>query len=439
MDDGNRSSDDQQSSLLTVPLVLDYQYSGYSTVKDDDEEVGIYDHYDDYLSKEGTSSFFMTCFNGLNALSGVGILSVPYALASGGWLNLVLLFIVAIATFYTGLLLRRCMDVNSDIKTYPDIAEQAFGHKGRAIVSSLMHVELYLVATGFLILEGDNLSNLFPDIGFELAGIRIGGRVGFVIIVALIIQPSIWLKDLSMLSYVSASGVLASVVIVFSVIWVGTIDGVGLEEKGKVFNLNGIPIGASLYVFCYCAHPVVPTIYSSMRNKRQFNKVWIICYIFSTICYASMAVFGYMMYGDNVYSQVTLNLPTEKLSSKIAIYTALVNPVAKYALMVAPIVTAIENSLPRNYNNLPMSLMVRTMLLISTVLVALAVPFFGALMSLVGASLSATASLILPCICYLKIMKDVAACRRWGLELVMIVAILLMGVSVIVSGRLVLD
>ncbi|CAJ1829659.1 unnamed protein product [Sphenostylis stenocarpa] len=41
-------------------------------------------------SAEDTVSFFRTCLNGLNAIAGVGILSVAYALASGGWLSLVL-------------------------------------------------------------------------------------------------------------------------------------------------------------------------------------------------------------------------------------------------------------------------------------------------------------------------------------------------------------
>ncbi|GAB4840008.1 Amino acid transporter avt1j [Ancistrocladus abbreviatus] len=46
-------------------------------------------------SNEGTT-LLRTCFNGLNALSGVGILSIPYALSEGGWLSLILLLIVAV-------------------------------------------------------------------------------------------------------------------------------------------------------------------------------------------------------------------------------------------------------------------------------------------------------------------------------------------------------
>ncbi|KAJ9562708.1 hypothetical protein OSB04_007868 [Centaurea solstitialis] len=145
---------------------------------------------EDQYTKIGTTSFFSTCFNCLNSLSGVGILSVPYALASGGWLSLMLLFAIASSTFYTGLLIQRCMDSDPTIRSYPDIGDRAFGKTGRTIVSIFMNLELYLVAT----------------------------------------------------------------------------------EKGKLVNWNGIPSAISLFAFCYCAHPVFPTLYASMRNQHQFSK-----------------------------------------------------------------------------------------------------------------------------------------------------------------------
>ncbi|KAI3970930.1 hypothetical protein MKX01_024577 [Papaver californicum] len=420
------------TSSLTTPFVLSHggEYEDQINKCTELQNNQLQKHTN---SKEGTSSFFKTCFNGINALSGVGILSVPYALASGGWLSLILLFVVASATFYTGLLMRRCLDVNPQIRTYPDIGEYAFGKNGRMIVSIFMYLELYLVATGFLILEGDNLSNLFPNMGFDLGGIvSTNGRQGFVIVVALIILPSMWLTDLSKVSYVSASGVLACVVIICSVLWVGVFGETGFHEKGKLLNFNGIPTGLSLYAFCYCAHPVFPTLYNSMRDKRQFSKVLLVCFVLVTLGLAFMAVLGYLMYGENVKSQVTLNLPPREIGSKIAIYTTLISPVTKYALTVTPIVSAVENSLMFYHNESKVvSVVVRTLFLISSVIIALTVPFFEYLMSLVGAFLSATASIILPSLCYLKIM---GAYQRFGCELVIIFGIVLMGIFVVIIG-----
>src|SRR5688572_15590969 len=74
-------------------------------------------------------------------------------------------------------------------------------------------------------------------------------------------------------------------------------------------------------------------------------QVLFICFAVSTLSYGFMGIIGYLMYGDKLMSQVTLNLPSGKVSSKVAIYTTLVNPLTKYALVMAPIAEAIEATL----------------------------------------------------------------------------------------------
>ena len=63
-------------------------------------------------------------------------------------------------------------------------------------------------------------------------------------------------------------------------------------------------------------------------------------FVLCTINYASMAIFWYLMFGLDVQSQITLNLPTNKLSSRVIIYTTPINPISKYALMFTPIINA---------------------------------------------------------------------------------------------------
>ncbi|XP_061992565.1 amino acid transporter AVT1I-like isoform X2 [Rosa rugosa] len=348
------------------------------------------------------TTFFRTCFNGLNTLSGVGILSIPFALSQGGWLSLVLLFSIAILCWYTGLLLQRCMDSNPHIKTYPDIGQAAFGRKGRVAISIFMYLELYLVAVEFLILEGDNLNQLFPNVSFNMGGHTIG-----------------------------AGGVLASIILVACVFWVGAIDNVGFHERGDLLNWKGLPTAISLYLFCYCGHAVFPTLCNSMKDRSQFPKVLFVCFITSTITYGSMAVLGYLMFGEYLKSQVTLNLPVQKISAKVAIFITIVNPLTKYAIIITPIATAIEDSRHFCNSHAIISIMVRTGIVISTVCVALMVPFFGYVMAFVGAFLSVTVSILLPCLFYLKI-NNVA--RRFDFELMTIVGIMVMGSFVGVVG-----
>lgn len=65
----------------------------------------------------------------------MGILSTPYAIKQGGWLGLVILCLFAVLAWYTGVLLRRCLDSKEGLETYPDIGHAAFGTTGRIAIS----------------------------------------------------------------------------------------------------------------------------------------------------------------------------------------------------------------------------------------------------------------------------------------------------------------
>ncbi|GJN27382.1 hypothetical protein PR202_gb15402 [Eleusine coracana subsp. coracana] len=399
-----------------------------------------------YEDDDSNASFVQTCLNGLNALSGVGLLSVPYALAEGGWLSLALLAAVAAICWYTGLLLQRCMSSDPSIRTYPDIGDRAFGRAGRLLVSAFMYAELYLVAIGFLILDGDNLAKLFPGarVVLPLPGtMELAGNRLFVVLVAVAVAPTTWVRGLGALAYVSATGVFASVVIVLAVLWVGAVDGVGFDGPGtEVLKPAGIPTALGLYTFCFCGHAVFPTLYTSMKDKPRFPKMLATCFVLCTLNYGSMAILGYLMYGAGVESQVTLNLPAARLSSKLAIFTTLINPLSKYALVITPIAAAIEDRIMvvrggadaaatcRRGNNGSVSVAVRTMLVLSTVAVALAVPFFGYLMALVGSLLSVGACMLLPCACYVRLFGP----PRRAAEAAAVVAIVALGSMVVVTG-----
>ena len=143
-----------------------------------------------------------------------------------------------------------------------------------------------------------------------------------------------------------------------------------------------------------------------------------------------MALIGYLMYGDHLKSQVTLNLPIRNISSNIAIYTTLINPFTKYAVIITPIAAAIENTSLFNKTRL-VSILIRTSILISTILFALFILFFGYVMAFIGAFLGFIGSLILPCLCYLRIHKPA---QRFGMELIIIIGVLLLGSVIGVVG-----
>ncbi|KAF5201012.1 Amino acid transporter avt1c [Thalictrum thalictroides] len=266
-------------------------------------------------------SYGQAVLNGINVLCGVGILSTPYAVKQGGWIGLSILFIFAVLSWYTGILLRYCLDSEPGLATYPDIGQAAFGTVGRFAISIILYVELYACCVEYIILESDNLSSLFPNAHLSLGGYVLGPQNLFALLATLAVLPTVWLRDLSILSYISAGGVIASVVVVGCLIWVGLVDQVGFESKGSTLNLTTLPVAIGLYGYCYSGHAVFPNIYTSMAKPNQYPSVLLTSFAIVTVMYAGVAVMGYSIFGESTLSQFTLNMPQELVASKIALWT----------------------------------------------------------------------------------------------------------------------
>ena len=183
--------------------------------------------------------------NSVNILLGVGLLSVPYALRQGGWAGLGVLASLGLMTNYTGKALIRCQSAGSlpplpanvevarrersfddddddpsgtrwdpntvaprrrPLMTYEDIGEAAFGSPGRSFITWVLYTELVGTCALFFILEGDHLALLFEGSGKDSAWFQAAS--------AAVMVPTLWLADLSSLSYVGAVGALASISLV---------------------------------------------------------------------------------------------------------------------------------------------------------------------------------------------------------------------------------
>ncbi|XP_078440134.1 amino acid transporter AVT1C-like isoform X2 [Wolffia australiana] len=356
--------------------------------------------YQELPPPSSNCSYGQAVLNGVNVLCGVGILSTPYAVKEGGWIGLVVLFVFAVLAAYTGLLLRRCLDSEPGLETYPDIGQAAFGTFGRVFISVVLYVELFGCCVEYIILEGDNLSSLFPHVHLDVAGFRLSPQLVFAALTTLIVLPTTWLRDLSVLSYISAGGVVASILVVLCLFWIGAVDKIGPISGGTLIDFKGFPIALGLYGYCYSGHGVFPNIYSSLKNPNQYPAVVFTAFGVCSVMFAGVAVVGYLMFGESTESQFTLNLPHGLMASNIAVWTTVVNPISN------PLALSLEELIPSNrLKTFAYPIMIRTALVISTLVVGLSVPFFGLVMSLIGSLLTMLVTLILPCACYLSILK----------------------------------
>ncbi|XP_031737467.1 amino acid transporter AVT1A isoform X2 [Cucumis sativus] len=343
------------------------------------------------LSTPHGCTFSQTIFNGMNFMAGVGLLSTPYTVKEAGWGSLGVLLVFAIVCFFTAMLMKYCFEKTTsqfNIITFPDLGEAAFGTFGRLFVSVLLYMELYCCCVEFIILEEDNLSSLFPDTWLNFVGIHLDSIYLFGIITALLVLPTVWLRDLRWISYLSVGGI-----------------GFHEAEAAELVNWNGIPFAIGAYGFCFSGHTLFPNLYHSMADKTKFTKALLICFVFCVLIYGGVAIMGFLMFGQSILSQITLNMPQHALASNVAKWTTVIVPLTKYALLMTPLAKSIEERLPnRLSNSYWCSILLRTALVISSLCVALLLPFFGLVMALIGSLLCILIAIIIPASCFLKIM-----------------------------------
>ncbi|PQQ01811.1 vacuolar amino acid transporter 1 [Prunus yedoensis var. nudiflora] len=84
---------------------------------------------------------------------------------------------------------------------------------------------------------------------------------------------------------------------------------------------------------------------------------------------------------------------------------------------------SLEELVPSNKSHI-YSILIRTALVVSTLVVGLCIPFFGLVMSFIGSLFTMLVTLILPCACYLSILRG----RVTRLQATLCIIIIIVGV-----------
>ncbi|KAG6470425.1 hypothetical protein ZIOFF_071498 [Zingiber officinale] len=202
---------------------------------------------------KATSSFTHSVINMVGMLivgSGMGQLLAPYALENGGWSSTLLLIGFGIMCTYTAHIIGRCLDDDGgDSKSYQDIGEQAFGSKGRIVASAFIYLEIFFAPVSYTISLSDN-----P------------------VLVAL---PTLWLRDMSSISFLSLGGIHMSLLMFATVAWVAAFGGVEGSHEILALRVEMLPRISGLYMFNFAGHIVFPNIYTAMKDPSKFTKVYI--------------------------------------------------------------------------------------------------------------------------------------------------------------------
>ncbi|KAJ4022225.1 hypothetical protein NW752_000572 [Fusarium irregulare] len=399
------------------------------------------------LAVEGQSTLPQSVFNSINALIGVGLLSLPLAFQMTGWITgLFLLTFTAAVTSYTGKLLAKCMDFDPSLITYSDLAYVSFGTRARVIVSALFSLELIAACVALVILFADSLGLLLPGI----ATVNTWKVVASGLVLVLNALP------LRLLSYTSVIGIFSTFCIVVIVI----IDGFykpnypgSLREPATTYlfpeNWLAVPLAYGLLASPWGAHSVFPSIYRDMRHPYKWGKAVNITFSFSYLVDTCLAVIGLLMFGDGIKDAITSNILKSKgypdaLKIIMCIFIAII-PLTKIPLNARPIITTLDvicgvhehhhhheqpHSQPTRSSVLvtkAVRLLVRVFVVILLLFISIVFPAFDSVCAFLGAALCTLISIILPISFYLKLYWQDVSLRERIMSAVLLVIFGILG------------
>jgi vesicular inhibitory amino acid transporter len=67
-----------------------------------------------------------------------------------------------------------------------------------------------------------------------------------------------------------------------------------------LLRASGIPLSIGLLSFNFGGHSLFPSLFTAMKQPKQYPRVLELCFAIVFLLYASMAILGYLTFGDTV-------------------------------------------------------------------------------------------------------------------------------------------
>nr|TKW31242.1 hypothetical protein SEVIR_2G092700v2 [Setaria viridis] len=342
----------------------------------------------------GGATSAQTLGNVVVSIVGTGVLGLPYAFSTAGWLaGSVGVAAAGFATLYCMLLLVDCRDKLEEDETeecyhghytYGDLGERCFGTVGRCLTEILILVSQ--IALSFI----RSLSSLSP--------FSIFADVCNVLAMAIVIK-----EDLQLFDHPFAN-------------------------RSAFNGLWAVPFTFGVAVFCFEGFSMTLALEASMAERRKFRGVLSQAVAAIITVYVCFGVCGYLAYGDATKDIITLNLPNNwsSVAVKVGLCVALA---LTFPVMMHPIHEIVETRFRSSFQKLSRNVrgaewlgLHSSRILVVAILTVVAsfIPAFGSFISFIGSTMCALLSFVLPALFHLSIVGSSMSLWRRVLDYVIL-------------------
>lgn len=349
------------------------------------------------------SSTVQAFFNMVTSFLGAGILGLPHAFHQGGIMAAAICLVcIAVLSNYCIRLLLQCRNRLAEkglnnLHSYGDIGEHVLGKLGRAVVDMALVFTQLGVGCVYLIFIGRNLHSLVPSL--TLAAV-----------VMMAMPPLAAMCLFRSLKYLAPMSIIAQVNMMLGLLMIWGYA--SFEEKRAASGLHwgvqwsSFPLFFGIAVYTYEGIGLALPIERSMLHKERYGFVLNACYAFITGLFLLFGIAVYLGFGDSTQSVITLNLPDNLLSVFVKL-TLCVCLLFTYPMMMVPVIQISEAYFLNQTTPMVEAKrnVLRILVVITTGIVAISIPNFGAVMGLIGDIGSSLLAFILPALFYLRIFE----------------------------------
>jgi len=352
---------------------------------------------------QGRTTVAGAVFNLVCGCVGSGILGLPKALAHTGWSGVIL---ICVATGFVNIAskwLIECLHLvpGRRLKSYEEVGEACFGQRGRTLVGIFQHVTLFGVCTITLVLLGGSMEALSKELTVR----------AWILIFTTVLLPLAFLKTMSDVAFLASFGVFSSIIVSFIII----IKGLMAYDAHGDSNYDPIAaklfLGFSIIIFSAGYPAVLPALEFEMIEPEKWPLAVNISTAIITVLYLFIAITGYLGWGNQVKDNVLDSMSQGNGAVKLAYALIVARLLVAYPLPLNPMCLALENFTGINKLSSRLELMLRlplrSLLVLSTVLIALIIPYFGDLMGLLGSLAAGVLAFIFPPVFYYTLSKRV--------------------------------
>ena len=361
-------------------------------------------------SDDRRSSGFLMSINLQSMILGTSLLSIPYCLKIGGIWAILLIFIIGVLSTFTANILGECQYQESfscpkymkRIHTsFVDMSRACWNSAGAIIMEILVYASLARNIVVIIL-----LTDITSEILKEFGSLHYDKKL-LSVLWTLATLPLLFITRVSILAFVSFIGLLLYL-IAMGTIMVACFTNIknwNFNDISMEFDLQGIGIATGIIINSYAVHMNLPALEASLKKPNQYKRINNITFTTNVITKIAFGLCGFLTYIQVTEQEITTNINLYHplpliLRCAIMFFAYFTIPLQSFVVFTL-IDETFQPLFPACRIHSIWLLISRSLFMTLCLLIAVLIPQFGLVVSLIGSIRGSSITLILPPLYYL--------------------------------------